>query len=389
MKIGILTFHSQLNYGGVLQCWALVQTLQGLGHDVVVIDRRFDDSRSLHRTYFGASVRTWIRRVVDFVCGGNSLQLWVRAVRTNNFLSRSLPLTRYHFEDWKDAPKDLGVDLLVVGSDQVWHCGNWGDPRPYFLEGAPNVPAIAYAASIGLEKIPEENHSTFAAGVKRFSAISVRESRARELLLPFGVCPQVVLDPTLLIDPVKWSEIHYDKNAGRGFLVCYFVADVVERYYGMLEDYAKKHRCNVDVFINLQQTPRKRVCDFAAISKLWQKRLFGRVRVRYSAGPQEFVASFRNASAIVTDSFHALMFSVIFKKNIRLLAPAADWLKTSFSRIENFARMYANGSVVAESLQDALLSLDSDSPVAFNRERLLDSRNSSVHWLQASLCGVK
>ena len=42
MKIAILTFHSQLNYGGVLQCWALQEAITKLGHDVKVLDRWLD-----------------------------------------------------------------------------------------------------------------------------------------------------------------------------------------------------------------------------------------------------------------------------------------------------------------------------------------------------------
>ena len=66
MKIGILTFHSQLNYGGVLQCWALQTALEDLGHEVVVIDRWFDDVRNIHETVYDRMgwfqwMKFWIR----------------------------------------------------------------------------------------------------------------------------------------------------------------------------------------------------------------------------------------------------------------------------------------------------------------------------------------
>ena len=122
MKIGILTFHSQLNYGGVLQCWALQTVLENIGHEVVVINRWLDDNDDLlEYGYNMFNPKQWIRFAIRSLLGLGDASLWLRVKRT--FLKKYIQCTPYHFVEWKDAPKDLGVDMLVVGSDQVWNCG--------------------------------------------------------------------------------------------------------------------------------------------------------------------------------------------------------------------------------------------------------------------------
>ena len=118
MKIGILTFHSQLNYGGVLQCWALQTALEEMGHEVVVVDRWLDaDRESLVGAY---NLKQWIKFVVRVVLGLGDYGLYRRRAKTERFLNKYINLTPYHFYKWDEAPADLGVDLLVIGSDQVW-----------------------------------------------------------------------------------------------------------------------------------------------------------------------------------------------------------------------------------------------------------------------------
>ena len=228
MKIGILTFHSQLNYGGVLQCWALQTALERMGHEVVVIDRWFDEENyRLERDYAKFGVRQWVRFWIRSLLGLGDLNGWLRVKRTKKFIKEKLKLTQYHFVEWKDAPDKLGVDILVVGSDQVWHCGDWGDPRVYLLNNAPILPTIAYAASFGMFSLPKflsEDNSEMASietekfykqGLKKFKAISCRETEGVELCHHLEVDAVHVVDPTLLDDKPLGSD--YSK---RSDLVC-------------------------------------------------------------------------------------------------------------------------------------------------------------------------
>ena len=401
MKIGILTFHSQLNYGGLLQCWALQTALDKLGHEVVVIDRWFDDARNIHDMIYDRMgwlqwVKFWIRSMWGLGC----LAPWLRVRRTMKFLGKYLRLTSYHFVEWKDAPKDLGIDAVVVGSDQVWHCGDWGDPRVYLLEGAPPIPAIAYAASFGMTTIPQfisddrkevVANSIYKRGLARFKSVSCRESEGVRLCEEFGVHAEHVVDPTLLLCGEDWKPL-VGSTCGEGTrkpcLVCYFLSENVDEAMPGLEAFAKQAKCAVKVVVDHGHASLLPFPSSCSKFKVWAKgiwkRLFGCVPICVSAGPREFVKAFSDATWIVSDSFHALMFATVFKKNIRILRPNTESRRKMFSRIEEFAA-HAEGPLIAESLAEALASIRRGERVAVDEQWLEQRRAQSQRFLRNSI----
>ena len=98
MKIGILTFHSQLNYGGVLQCWALQTALEKMGHEVVIIDRWLTpDNWHLERGYDRKQKKWWLRFWLRSLLGLGDMRFWLRVRRTKRFIHEKLHLTSFHF----------------------------------------------------------------------------------------------------------------------------------------------------------------------------------------------------------------------------------------------------------------------------------------------------
>lgn len=385
MKVGILTFHSQLNYGGVLQCWALQTVLEQMGHEVVVIDRRLDDRRDFHRIYLQQPLTARLAKMLLSLRGSNDFSMRKRAIRTNRFITNALHLTPYHFIEWGDAPRDLGIDVLVVGSDQVWHCGNWGNPRPYLLENGPDIPSIAYAASLGMEKIPAEYMECFAKNLPRFTCVSVREVSARLLLNPFRQDIAVTFDPTLLVAPKEWQRLCHRTKKTRRKLVCYFVDDGEESFFNALNQFAIIHNYDVEVFMNLQHQGPVPLRKPWRLLKVYRNRFFSPVRIRYDAGPEDCVTAFYTADAVVTDSFHALMFSAIFRKNIRILQPKEDWLAISFSRILDFADAYIDGPLIQSDILNALASLERGEEIRFDDSALSDRIKDAKRWLKNAL----
>ena len=418
MKIGILTFHSQLNYGGVLQCWALQATLEGLGHEVVVMDRWHNvDNSLLERGYNKYGFLQWVRLWLRSLLGLGDVNCWLRHWRTKKFLGQYIKRTPYHFVAWKDAPKELGVDMLVVGSDQVWHCGDWGDPRVYLLEGAPSLPAIAYAASFGMTAIPPwifsrceevEAEPIYRSGLAKFKAISCRESEGVRLCEELGTKAMHVVDPTLLLTGSEWrrmigvkdaegdeSEPRNTRNtrkvARRGLKVfCYFLGEDFRKKRPALAEFARQTAAKINVFIDggfAAPLPKS-----LATAKEWlsvrQMRICGNVNVCDSAGPMEFLRALAEADAVISDSFHALMFSIVFKKNVRILKPRSEIRKKMFARIEEFAR-HVDGSLVSDGLDAALASIGNEETVSFDREWIADFRAKSMEWLKRSLEGCE
>lgn len=100
MRVGILTFHAQLNYGGVLQCWALKEALKRMGHTVVVVDRWLSETNSALKAPFVVwSVRQWVGCIARGMAGCRTWDRVVRHLRTMRFVRR-LGLTPYHFCEW-------------------------------------------------------------------------------------------------------------------------------------------------------------------------------------------------------------------------------------------------------------------------------------------------
>ena len=399
MKVGILTFHSQLNYGGVLQCWALQTALEKLGHEVVVVDRWLsDDNSMLERGYNKFGIKQWIKFAIRASLGLGDINQWLRVRRTKRFLKQYVNRTQYHFVDWSAAPNDLGVDMLVVGSDQVWHCGDWGDPRVYLLEGALKIPAISYAASFGLTELPKylkerESDSLaepfYKAGLEKFKAISCRESEGVSLCRKLGFEAEHVLDPTLLVTKADWeclirSEARHCKKR----VVCYLLGADYKAMLQRLVHFSRENDCEVDIFVDQWVFDVLPMPTSASKFKQWStglsRKMFGNVRVCDSAGPIEFVRSIASADLVISDSFHALMFSIVFGRNVRILAPKSDHRKKMFARIEEFASKMT-GPIVVDSLETALNSFADDAVATIDSAWLESRRSESFNFLRRNI----
>ncbi len=386
MKIGILTFHSQLNYGGVLQAYAMQMALQAMGHEVVVIDCWMDERNGNLWGPFLNNWKGWTGSLIRGAAGTGTFGRLFRHWHTIRFVRKKLNLTPYHFYEWKDAPKELGVDVMLVGSDQVWN-GHWGKPRPYLLEGAPSVPAIAYAASFGMRALPEELISAYREGFQRFKAISVREAEGIGLVESQGASATHVVDPTLLLEPNIWKTKVTCSTQKKRTLVCYLLAEDVNELYPQLYAFAKAQHCKVKILVDWYTLPfPKTVSQVIQRIKHITRNIFSPVKLELAAGPQEFLNAFANATWVLSDSFHAVMFSSIFGKNVRILRPKNEFRQKMFARIEEFAQQaVAAGTLIADDVPSALISLVEDAPLQFNADFIARRRAESKAWLENAL----
>ena len=326
--------------------------------------------------------------------GLGDINEWLRVRRTKKFLQRRLKLTPYHFVDWADAPKDLGVDMLVVGSDQVWHCGDWGDPRVYLLEGAPRVSAITYAASLGMTQIPatlgtnakgaEEQAAEpiYRRGLARFKAISCREAEGAAICRQLGFAAAHVVDPTL----IAWCNSEAQDVSGRRDLVCYFLSESIAEHFDALAEFARRENCRVKVLLDCPWS-LPFPCSPARV-KTWVKgikaRLNWRVQILDAAGPEEFLAAFKSARWVVSDSFHALMFAINNNCNARIIRPHSELRQKMFARIEEFAA-HTEGPLIVDSVTAALASLSAMEAVKYDYDWIQQRIDYSKGWLKDHL----
>ncbi len=295
MKTGILTFHCACNYGAVLQCYALKTYIASLGHDVSVIDYR---PKAITDGYKWLDIRRFWGRTPSRFIEKTRAELKVittrraRYTRFAEFVASHLNLSPRVFE--ADSSVLKGYDLIIIGSDQVWNTAitKGYDPLYWGEFTRANSKLISYAASMEDGAINEKEVS---ARLKNFDRVSVRELSFAERLTPLVGSGEVadVVDPTLLLGRDKWDELQGHRIDG-DYLLFYQVRRSPEAYK-TAEALAKKKGLRfvcVSAKPELENSP-----EMAA------------------ASVEDFVTAFRNASYIVTTSFHGTAFSLIYEKD--------------------------------------------------------------------------
>lgn len=388
MRIGILTFHDEVNYGSLLQAYAMQTALRDMGHDAVIVDRWFEPRQfRIYGILRSRSVKKWLGWLRRVVWGSGEWALFLRQWRSRAFMRHFLRLTPYHFHRAKNTPKELGLDVIVVGSDQVW------DPRRshvqvYLLDGLNRVPGIAYAASFGVPEIPSELEPLYRAGMRNFKAVGVREREGVEIARRLGAADPVhVVDPTLLVDPRHWNAfLSGTKRSGRTHVACYFLGEDYLELAGKIGRWAKKNRVAVDFFVQDFHLP----FSFFGPSlrpwiRYWKCRLFYPVRFRYAAGPVEFVRSVAAAACVFSNSFHALMFSTIFRKNVRIVKPTNPGRKQMAARMQEFSGTIVHGPLITENIDEAFASYERGEEISYDEELLQRRRSESAEWLAEAI----
>lgn len=386
MRVGILTLHAQTNYGAVLQAFALKSALADMGYDACVIDRwRDDDCARLKGILASRSPMKWLSWLKAAMSYAGVVAELRRRLATMCFINENLNLTDYHFRHWKDAPRDMGLDVIVVGSDQVWNAVN-AVPADYLLkETPPGLPGISYAASFGMTSLPDDLKDEYSEGFKRFKALSVREKTAAEMVADCGSRADVVVDPTLLISRSFWDRFKPAAPPPRKYLTCCFLLEDIDSMKPLLKKFTAEAGVDIEMFVggywrkaslNPDQI-RKNRKDF----RKWRE---AGVRLRLEAGPAEFLASIAGSSGVVTNSYHALMFSLIYGKNVRVMQSSDPSRRVMSAKFDE-AATFVSGPMFVKTLEEGLsgaLSGDAVQPDA----KVLDERvKFSRDWLRRAL----
>lgn len=389
MRIGILTLHDSPNYGAVLQAYAMRAYLTGLGHEAFVIDRRRDAGDAPLRTPPRARDSVRLFGLIKADARNGAREYARRCERTLAFERDRIGMSAYHFHDWEDAPRDLGLDVVLVGSDQVWNANNL-DPADYLLKGVPGNPrGVAYAASIGMPEFPADRMDDFRTGFARFAAIGVREREAAELVRSLGFAAEHVVDPVLLAGRDVWTPVLADganpTDATPGTFA-YFLAEDFESMLPLLAREAKRTGRRVELFVDwfVRRAPHG-IAGYLR-NRAWESRWRGLgVDLRLDAGPLEFVRSLSAAGRILSNSYHALMFSIVFGKDVRIVRPTHPVRRQMDARLLEFESLLSSGKLVFDDLRSALDVREPFAPAVFRTEALRARIAFSRDWLSSAL----
>lgn len=295
MRVGIVTQHFLRNYGGIVQNYALQQVLTKLGHEPITFehDTCYTRFRWLLRSARQILKDKSFKALPEYPYKGR-----VGHHRFIDFIIKNInSVAIHHFS--AAIHKKYRCGAYITGSDQVWRPAfNLGN-RIYnmYLDFVPDsVNKIAYAASLGVSEWEYTDVQTQRCRLlaNRFTAVSVREASGIYLCKNYlGVDVVQVLDPTLLL-----SRCDYEK-------VC---RDVPER------------NPFIFVYVLEMSDDLQRVVDYIAEKKhLSVKIVYAGNGIKETDSIEEWFAGFRDAEYVVTDSFHGMVFSLIFNKEFNVV----------------------------------------------------------------------
>lgn len=286
--VGILTFYLNHNYGTTLQCYALKKAIASICEcEVNIIPHTFVDKieNGFGEPYLFEKYNRRIQMFDDFL--------------KNNIGCRHEHISHLTAEN---APK---YDYYIVGSDTIWNTIQTGNDSAYFLDFAMNIDAVkvAYAPSLGVSNTNLLNRNLFEKYIDKFDFLSIRESKDIDFINKFtDKKVERVLDPTYLLKKEDYIElIDTKRKKEKGFIFVYLIYEDTENIQKVL-NYVNRISLekDLDVIHFIYNIPDYIFED--------------RGKSFAFDGPKDFLWYVNNADMIITNSFHGIAFSIIFRK---------------------------------------------------------------------------
>lgn len=371
MRIGILTLPLHTNYGGILQAYALQTVLERMGHEVVVFDRPYKFNISFFKKLFVYPKRFLIK----YILRKNVFIKWEKLANHNNLQIRKFtqPFIDEHIHrlEYSKLRKLRGQDFeaIIVGSDQIWRPKYFLNIYGAFLDFTNKwkTKRIAYAPSFGVDNWEYNEMQTEKCKklLVQFDAVSVREKSGIVMCRKYlNHDAEWVLDPTMLLQVEDYVKLFKDSKIPHtnGTLLIY-ILDSNEENSAFINQIVKY--TNYKPF-----RTNSRVEDVTAS-----------LEERVQPPVEQWLRGFYDAKFVVTDSFHACVFSILFKKKFIVLANKARGI----SRIESLLGYLGLEKRIVRNTSDTLNLDDIDYSDVY--KRLDEMRRKSFDFLENSLRG--
>lgn len=330
-KVGILTFHSALNYGAVLQAYALKETCDELGYETHIIDYAYkgiDEAVAPVRGFLAAKNKKRgflkLAREISSYAGDKKREREFLAFR-HRYLAESVTCSSVR------EIEALDYDVYISGSDQIWNyriTGEKFDPV-FFLNLHSPAKKVIYAASSQDTPFPLDMELKFKdilMGID--AAVGIREEKLRDYVSDLtGLEYQVVLDPTLLAGRKIIDKIPEGKGIPEYPYILLYQID-----------------SNSDSDISVKTLERRFGCRVYTMTVPRIGSVHGR---RGDAGPETFLSLLKGANFLVTNSFHGIALSLIFEKQFYVyenggVMSRIDSLLSKFSLLDRKVKMVAD-----------------------------------------------
>ncbi len=295
-KIGIMTWYHYRNYGTALQATALYKVISDLGYNPSLIKYMPVGNvleKMTVKKFFIKGYNWFLSHVFCPMYYHNDVKEKLFTTYLNERITETEPVISN--DDFSKLNKKF--DAFVCGSDQIWSPLNYNDKYYLSFVSDPNK-KVAYAPSMGVSEIADPKvKRRITSLLKDFKHLSVREKQGAAIIKELtGRDAKIVLDPTLLLTAEEWdafADISSTQKLKRPYIFCYYLGKP-SKYKKTVKAAAKKW--NMPVY----EIPTVR--DRGGYAKF-----------PFEVGPSEFVSLIKNASFVFTDSFHGMVFSIIYK----------------------------------------------------------------------------
>ena len=302
-KVGIVTLYGEYNFGNRVQNYAVQEILKKYKLDVETIK------------YLGEN---------DDVARSETKK---DQIRLNHFREFNKKIKfgdeiLYKEKEVSDTLKNR-YEYIVMGSDQIWNYTF----DTIFSDKAlgsfmPKNKKISLSASIGVNQPPEKNtemYDMFKTCIEDIKSISVREDAGKKIIeeMTGRKDVEVLLDPTMIIETEKWEEVMKKpvNLSNKKFILKSFLGNDNNGILKEIEEYAEKNDYEIIDISNSDS-------EF------------------FDIGPSEFLYLEKNAELVITDSFHACVFAILFNTQFGVIKRNDSKLKDMYSRIETLLNTF-------------------------------------------------
>lgn len=360
-RIGICTLYTGYNYGSALQAYALKKYTESLGFQSDIIKM----SGSIIKGRDFRMKKAFITLFRMFLYSNNKKSV-IKSFSQNSktiINSKTIQLFDSFYEknispviiSYKKLKKIARTDLysyFICGSDQIWNSTAFYVDPFYYLKFSPNSKKIAYAPSFGRDFIPDYNKKKISKYLLEFPFLSIRENSGKNIIKNLiNKDVDVCLDPTFLVSMDEWISNFNIKKNNKKYILVYFINEPSTNASNFIKQLSIINNLNI---INIGNG-----VDNGAF-----------------AGPIEFLEYIYNASYIVTDSFHGVAFSVIFKKDFWIFdrkyktENQSTRIKSILQKLNIDNRFEPDNKIIKESINYKDVTLLLDKEIAFSKKYL-------------------
>ena len=375
-NIGLLTLNPLMyNYGGILQEYGLFLIIENMGHNCEIINYLPSNELNTFSIKRGFKYFT-IKKFIAKVNKNKNMKQISKIAQSeskkrhkafddfrNKYLKLSIPIDYSELHN-----KKLPYDILVCGSDQIWN-PDYNRPA-FFLDFAKeNQRTVIYAASLGTSSHTKIQLNTYKDLMKNLDYISVREVKAKEILDPIvNKDISVVLDPTLLHSSEFWLQLTANSNKKyKKYIFCYFL-NLTKEKIAASKKFAQKNNLSIITIPYLHDKDDDVNMDFGDIRDS-------------DVGPIDFLKIISDADCVLTDSFHAAVFSLQFNKNFWVFERNCGTYNMN-SRLETLLSYYGEEKRLISPLELSEKKLED---VFFDNTKIKKERQKSLLYLEKAI----